>query len=171
MDKAFARSYISEQQSEQICAIIRNQLRIACDEEMRVQAQRIVLDEYKPHRVSFGRNLIVFSGFPSGSNVIDGFEIENLEYGQGHHQPIFVNDRATVLLLPDTADKQAKYLKKYYEMNHKEQKSRLFFFVLYTVRANGEPKQIDLICPIDSEQSLYSETLYAYNGQLMKKAS
>lgn len=166
MDEALARTHVSDAQCKQICEIIRRQLMRYSEKSAKLQS--IMLEEYKPHRASNARNLAIYSGFPSGSNVVDGFRIDNLKYGQGHHQPLLTNENTVVLLLPSTSDKAAQYLKEYYELNQSEGIKKLFFYVLYTINDKNELKTIKLICPKGVNENLYSRNLFESSNLVLQ---
>lgn len=151
--------HISDREIQAIVSIIKVQYQRYLSFMDSYQMQRLFRDEYAPHKKQHTVSWAISSAFPSGSNVLPGFNISCLRYGKGHTRPELSNSRVLLHILNQSTDFDADYLKHYYQINtnidHQEQ---VYCFIRFRARKNML-KSVELCLPAQNGTIIKAEML------------
>ena len=151
--------HISDQEIQAIVSIIKAQYRRYLSFMDSNQMQRLFRYEYAPHKRQHTVSWAISSAFPSGSNVLPGFQISCLKYGKGHTRPELTNNRVLLHILNQSTDFDAAYLKHYYQINTNiAEQEQVYCFIRFSVRKNML-KSVELCLPAQNGTIAKTETL------------
>lgn len=164
------RNHLTEKQLLAIVTRITNQYRDFLSYERNHTYKKLFSNDYAAHRKKNTLSWAIFSAFPDKS-VLEGQLVVSLTNdSSGHKRPLLSNENIAIHINSDTANYNACYLSKFYELNGDGCTSKkIYAYIKFQEKKN---KLLNLtICVPDEKGNIIAEEVLLNQEQLLKLAA